>query len=160
MKNTLDIFKRYAELRSPLFEEVNPEIIIKAQIEKMGEDGKNIKLNVKGRSSDYKLDPELFLLLFKNLLKNAFEAQDGKKEAEVNLIFNRNNFVLEICDKGKGIPSEIIDKIWNPFFTTKKDGLGMGLALVKRIAESHFAKIDVYSEINKGTKFKITFPKI
>jgi len=160
MKNTVDIFKRYAELRSPLFEEVNPEIIIRAQIEKMGEEGKNIKLNVRGRSSDYKLDPELFLLLFKNLLKNAFEAQDGKKEVEVNLIFNRNNFVLEVCDNGKGIPPEIIDKIWNPFFTTKKDGLGMGLALVKRIAESHFAKINVYSEINKGTKVKIIFPKI
>jgi two-component system sensor histidine kinase PilS (NtrC family) len=160
IKNALDVFKRYAELRTPLFEEVNPEIIIRAQIEKMGEDGKNIKLNVKGKSCDYKIDPELFLLLFKNLLNNAFEAQNGKKEAEVNLIFNKNDFVLEVCDKGKGIPRDIIDKIWNPFFTTKKDGLGMGLALVKRIAESHFAKINVYSEINKGTKVKITFPKI
>ena len=160
MKNILDIFKRYAELRTPLFEEVNPEIIIRAQIEKMGEDGKNIKLNVKGKSSDYRIDPELFLLLFKNLLNNAFEAQDGKKEARVNLIFNKNNFILEICDNGKGISPEIIDKIWNPFFTTKKNGLGMGLALVKRIAESHFAKIDIYSEINKGTKVKVIFPRI
>lgn len=160
MKNILDIFKRYAELRTPLFEEVNPEIIIRAQIEKMGEDGKNIKLNIKGKSSDYRIDPELFLLLFKNLLNNAFEAQDGKKEARVNLIFNKNNFILEICDNGKGISPEIIDKIWNPFFTTKKNGLGMGLALVKRIAESHFAKIDIYSEINKGTKVKVIFPRI
>ncbi len=160
MKNILDIFERYAKLRTPLFEEVNPEIIIRAQIEKMGEDGKNIKLNIKGKSSDYRIDPELFLLLFKNLLNNAFEAQDGKKEAQVNLIFNKNNFILEICDNGKGISPEIIDKIWNPFFTTKKNGLGMGLALVKRIAESHFAKIDIYSEINKGTKVKVIFPRI
>ena len=160
MKNILDIFERYAKLRTPLFEEVNPEIIIRAQIEKMGEDGKNIKLNVKGKSSDYRIDPELFLLLFKNLLNNAFEAQDGKKEVQVNLIFNKNNFILEICDNGKGISPEIIDKIWNPFFTTKKNGLGMGLALVKRIAESHFAKIDIYSEINKGTKVKVIFPRI
>lgn len=160
IKRVIDTFTRYAKLKEPSFQEVNPEILVKAQIEEMGEKGKEIILKVKGVSSDYKLDPELFLLLFKNLLNNAIEAQDGNPCIEVNLIFNKNNFVLRIVDKGKGIPEEIKDKIWNPFFTTKKEGLGMGLALVKRIAESHFAKINLYSEIGKGTKVEVIFPRI
>ena len=160
IKKVIDTFTRYAKLREPSFQEINPEILIRAQIEEMGEKGKSIILKVKGISSDYKLDPELFLLLFKNLLNNAIEAQNGNPEVEVDLVFNRNNFVLRFVDKGKGIPEEIKDKIWNPFFTTKKEGLGMGLALVKRIAESHFAKVSLHSEIGKGTKVEVIFPKI
>ncbi|MEO0275636.1 MAG: HAMP domain-containing sensor histidine kinase [candidate division WOR-3 bacterium] len=160
IKKVIDTFTRYAKLKEPIFQEVNPEILIKAQIEEMGEKGKSIMLKVKGNSSDYRIDPELFLLLFRNLLNNAIEAQNGNPEVEVDLIFNKNNFVLKIIDKGKGIPEEIKDKIWNPFFTTKKEGLGMGLALVKRIAESHFAKINIYSKSGKGTEVEVIFPKI
>ncbi len=160
IKRVIDTFTRYAKLKEPSFQEINPEILIRAQIEEMGEKGKSIILKVRGVSSDYKLDPELFLLLFKNLLSNAIEAQNGNPEVEVTLVFNKNNFVLQISDKGRGIPEEIREKIWNPFFTTKKEGLGMGLALVKRIAESHFAKINLYSEIDKGTKVEVIFPRI
>lgn len=160
IKRVIDTFTRYAKLKEPSFQEINPEILIRAQIEEMGEKGKSIILKIRGVSSDYKLDPELFLLLFKNLLSNAIEAQNGNPEVEVTLVFNKNNFVLQISDKGRGIPEEIREKIWNPFFTTKKDGLGMGLALVKRIAESHFAKINLYSEIDKGTKVEVIFPRI
>ncbi len=160
MERIIDTFIRYAKLRKPIFEEVNPEIIIKAQADEWTKKGKALKINTQGISSDFKLDPELFLMLFKNLMENAFEATNGKGPVEVNLIFHRNNFTLEISDKGKGIPNNISNKIWSPFFSTKTGGVGMGLALVKRIAESHFAKINLESEEGKGTKISVSFPKL
>ncbi|MEO0253620.1 MAG: histidine kinase dimerization/phospho-acceptor domain-containing protein, partial [candidate division WOR-3 bacterium] len=89
IKRVIDTFTRYAKLKEPSFQEINPEILIRAQIEEMGEKGKSIILKIRGVSSDYKLDPELFLLLFKNLLSNAIEAQNGNPEVEVTLVFNK-----------------------------------------------------------------------
>lgn len=160
MERIIDTFIRYAKLRRPVFGEVNPEIIVKAQADEWIKKGKKLRINTQGTSSDFKLDPELFLMLFKNIMENAFEATDGKGPVEVNLIFQRSNFILEVCDKGKGIPPGISDKIWSPFFSTKKGGVGMGLALVKRIAESHFAKINLESKEGEGTKVSISFPKL
>lgn len=160
MNKIIETFIRYAKMRTPVFEEVNPEILVKIEVENLRKEGREIKVNTQGESSDFKIDPELFILLFKNLMENAFEACENKKPVEVNLFFRKNSFTLEVVDRGKGIPEGIKEKIWSPFFSTKKEGVGMGLALVKRIAESHFARINLESREGEGTKISITFPKL
>ena len=62
-------------------------------------------------------------------------------------------------DNGSGIPSEIKDKIFEPRFTTKTSGMGLGLGIVKNIIESHNGSIDYISKIDKGTTFTIIIPK-
>ncbi|RKY30819.1 MAG: PAS domain-containing sensor histidine kinase, partial [Candidatus Omnitrophota bacterium] len=68
------------------------------------------------------------------------------------------NVIIKISDTGKGIPPEIINDIFKPFYTTKPDGSGIGLSLVKEFVKANSGKIDVKSEVNKGTEFTITFP--
>jgi len=66
--------------------------------------------------------------------------------------------IVEISDTGKGIKPEVIDKIFNPFFTTKKDGLGLGLSICSRLIEENRGKVDVVSMPGKGTTFVLALP--
>jgi two-component system NtrC family sensor kinase len=65
---------------------------------------------------------------------------------------------LTVADQGKGIDSATLERIFEPFFSTKKRGTGLGLAIVKQIVEQHGGTISVQSEIDKGTKFIIDLP--
>jgi PAS domain S-box-containing protein len=101
-------------------------------------------------------------LIIHTALRHAqgFVAQQGKKR----IIAPQNNdsypdFVeVQIEDTGKGISSKNIEKIFNPFFTTRLDGIGLGLAIVSRILEQHRAQIFVESKVGIGTKFVMLFP--
>jgi signal transduction histidine kinase len=66
--------------------------------------------------------------------------------------------VIKIDDDGVGIPTESLVKIWDPFFTTKPGGLGLGLPICRRIAEDHGARIEVSSQIDHGTTVTVIFP--
>ena len=66
--------------------------------------------------------------------------------------------ILEIADTGNGIPQESIDKIFEPLFTTKAKGIGLGLAVCRSIIERHGGGIEVRSEVGKGTTFTIELP--
>ena len=66
--------------------------------------------------------------------------------------------VIALSDTGKGIPKEIVDKIFEPFFTTKKDGTGLGLSVCYGIVKWHGGFMNVYSEVDRGTTFKVYLP--
>jgi signal transduction histidine kinase len=66
--------------------------------------------------------------------------------------------VVEVSDTGQGIPKDEIDRIFEPFFSTKKHRFGMGLSLVKQIVSEHLGEIEVKSEMGQGTTFKLIFP--
>ncbi|MBA1335471.1 MAG: hypothetical protein HPY66_1096 [Firmicutes bacterium] len=97
-----------------------------------------------------------------NLCKNAIEAMDGV-EHPVLLIrteYERKNeeMVLTIADNGKGIPDEHLEKIREPFFSTKENGTGLGLSVSFRIVEDHGGRMEVESEMGKGTAFRVKLP--
>jgi signal transduction histidine kinase len=66
--------------------------------------------------------------------------------------------VVEVSDTGPGVPSEVTDKIFNPFFTTKPQGSGLGLAIVRKIVDAHEGRIDVNSIPDRGTTFRVKLP--
>ncbi len=66
--------------------------------------------------------------------------------------------LITVADEGKGIPPENLPNIFRPFFTTKGHGTGLGLSLARRIVEAHGGRIDVRSEVGKGTQFTIRLP--
>jgi signal transduction histidine kinase len=67
--------------------------------------------------------------------------------------------VLEVVDTGRGIPPELERRIFDPFFSTKEGGTGLGLAIASRIVEKHGGIIDYVTQPNRGTTFRLVFPK-
>jgi signal transduction histidine kinase len=125
----------------------------------------NITLDVSNQlSPDSKLhiNPPLIYWVIENLLKNALDAIQNKKGAiKLHAEEGPNNFTIDVTDTGKGIPKSNFKKVFQPGFTTKKRGWGLGLSLTKRIVEDyHKGKIFVKSsEVGKGTTFRIILPK-
>lgn len=108
------------------------------------------------------LNESLFSWTIENLVRNAIDAMKGKGNLDILIKQSKNWVYIYIKDSGKGIPKSKYQTIFNPGFTTKKRGWGLGLSLSKRIIEEyHNGKIKVYeSEINKGTTFQIALRKI
>ncbi len=93
-----------------------------------------------------------------HLMRNAVEATPSGGAITIRTSREPGGAVFEISDTGRGISKEDIERIFDPFFSTKKHRFGMGLSLVKQIVSAHMGEIDVQSEIDKGTTFRLTFP--
>lgn len=98
-----------------------------------------------------------------NLILNAIEAIDQKGQVTISLSHSikdgfHHEAIVEVKDNGKGIPPENLKKIFNPFFSTKADGTGLGLAAVRRILRAHKGRVEVDSIIDKGSVFRLYLP--
>lgn len=116
-----------------------------------------ISIQCEDKSLTAPISVSLFEWVIENLTKNAVDAMDGKGTI-IFLIFKENqSVVIEVSDTGKGIPPSKLKTVFEPGYTTKKRGWGLGLSLVKRIVEEHHkGKIYVKSsEIGKGTTFRV-----
>lgn len=101
---------------------------------------------------------KLRIALF-NIVINAIEAmEEGAGILSIKLSRHHNNMTLVISDNGCGISKENISRLFEPYFTQKRNGMGLGLAFTLNILQAHKANIDVSSAENKGTTFTITFP--
>lgn len=108
------------------------------------------------------INPALHSWTIENLVKNAIDAMKGRGVLSLNILEDETDVKIYISDSGKGIPKNQFKKIFEPGFTTKKRGWGLGLSLTKRIVEEyHKGKIKVHhSEINKGTTIVVSFKKV
>lgn len=103
---------------------------------------------------------ESFDMIFINLLSNAVDAMDKKGRLSIGIERGEDDFTLKVSDTGSGIEKEIMDEIFNPFFTTKSntEGNGLGLYIVYNEVKKRNGSIDVDSEMGRGTTFKINLP--
>jgi signal transduction histidine kinase len=110
---------------------------------------------------EFNINNQLFDWVLENLLKNALDAMDGEGKIDVEASQDARNTIIDITDTGKGIPKNKFETIFEPGYSTKRRGWGLGLSLTKRIVEEyHQGKIFVsQSELGKGTTFRITLPK-
>jgi len=99
---------------------------------------------------------------FINVLSNAIDAIEKEGTITIRTWANEEKIYIQIQDSGKGIPTDVIDKIYDPFFTTKSvgKGVGLGLSITYGIIQEHNGKIDVKSVQNSGTTFTISLPCI
>jgi PAS domain S-box-containing protein len=111
------------------------------------------------KSFEMKIDPELIKQSLMNLIQNAIDAVDKNGKVEINYFKKGNNLIIEVTDNGNGIPEKIKNKIFDLYYTTKPEGTGLGLSIVQKIVAEHEGTIEVFSEANKYTKFKITIPQ-
>ncbi len=98
--------------------------------------------------------------VFLNLISNAAQATGSDGVIQLSTRIRGANAIVEISDNGSGIPPDILPKIFDPFFTTKKigEGTGLGLSIAYKIINEHGGRIEVSSEVGKGTRFTITLP--
>jgi PAS domain S-box-containing protein len=98
-----------------------------------------------------------------NLMLNAFSAMSGSERGERRLVvrtrsIDKSNVLIEVEDSGTGIPEEKLESIFDPYITSKPDGLGMGLSICRSIIERHGGKISAANNPEVGAKFSITLP--
>ena len=109
--------------------------------------------------------------VFANLLINAYQALDGQGRIDVTAKLATtaadgalmpdglkpvDTVIVDIADNGPGVPADVAEKIFNPFFTTKPKGSGLGLAVVRKIVDAHDGRIDMTTAEGRGTKFRVT----
>jgi|CXWL01.1.fsa_nt_gi PAS domain S-box-containing protein len=104
-------------------------------------------------------DPNQFEVVFTNLILNAIQAMNNVGKIDIR-ISDKDDFVsIEVQDSGPGIPSELLSKIFDPLFTSRQIGTGLGLPSCKNIVENHGGTITVNTALGKGTTFSIRLPK-
>lgn len=106
------------------------------------------------------IDPALMLEVFENLLQNAAQAMDGAGRIEVRALADEREVVIEVVDEGPGIPADLVDSIFAPFFTTKGSGNGLGLSIAKKNVEAHAGSIVARSGPRGGAIFRIRLPRL
>lgn len=120
-----------------------------------------ITFSLKTEGADFTMmgDREKIKIAIRNLLINAIEAIKNKGQIELLLKEKEKEIVVEVIDNGCGIPPEILSRIFEPYFSTKEKGTGLGLAICKRIVEEHHGTIYLESQVAKGTKVTLIFPR-
>jgi len=118
-----------------------------------------VNSNIKGHPMQLRTDAEQISRAFTNIISNAIQAMTGK-EGELNIDTGTDDsFVcIKFQDNGCGIPEDNLDKIFEPLFTTKPKGIGLGLASTKRLVEQNGGKIEIASQAGRGTTFTVKLP--
>jgi nitrogen fixation/metabolism regulation signal transduction histidine kinase len=149
--------------------QANPrEINLLAQINSSAELFKNIRnVSINISCSDLKeviiyADKEQIYSMLTNVIRNAVQSIPSNRTGvvDIGLKTEKDRVLISVSDNGVGIPEDMGDKMFIPNFTTKSSGMGIGLAIVKRIVETANGTITYRSEVDKGTTFIINFPLI
>jgi signal transduction histidine kinase len=110
-----------------------------------------------------KIDRTQLIRIITNLVKNAIQAipeQQENKAVAVTIKKESNNVIITVADNGMGIATEDFNRIFEPKFTTKSSGMGLGLSIIKNIIENYNGTITVESRKGKGTTFTVSLPII
>jgi PAS domain S-box-containing protein len=104
-------------------------------------------------------DKEKLIIALLNIIVNALEAMSEEVGVlKINTLTKNNQVIIEISDNGRGIPEQNLSKLFEPFFTSKQSGTGLGLTATHTIISKHDGVIKVLSEVNKGTTFIVSLP--
>jgi two-component system sensor histidine kinase HydH len=124
-------------------------------------DSQRVRLKLNQPKSDLKVsaDPDLLQQLLLNLLQNSLAATPAEGEIELGIKQLTGEIELWVQDSGKGLTAEDQAKMFDPFYTTKNDGTGLGLVMVQQIVEQHNGRIDVETELGQGTCIRVTLPQ-
>jgi two-component system, NtrC family, sensor histidine kinase HydH len=121
-----------------------------------------VERNYAPATPDAQVDAQLCEQIFVNLITNAYEAMDGHGRLRISIApevqYMRPGVAVIIEDSGPGVPSESREQIFNPFFTSKKEGVGLGLSIVAKIIDDHRGSIRLESPPGQGARFHVFLP--
>ncbi len=138
--------------------------IIKSVLYLVGPEIRKRRIHTKSEFSNQALNARIQEIeaqqVFLNLILNALAALEDDGQLDIEAKVQANKICVTVSDTGKGISKKNISKIFDPFYTTRKDGMGLGLSIVKRIVQSNQGNIRVESTENRGTTFTLMFHRV
>lgn len=163
--------EEYVLIPRPIFQKEKIQEVVEASLQSFSREAieKGISLNLGTEALEGEgelfIDKDLVIKALSRILENSLEAITqkpfGKKQAILNVaLFGDGGYTgISISDKGEGIQKKNIDHIFEPFFSTRPNRVGLGLTFAKRVMEEHDGKIEVESRLKKGTTVTLIFPK-
>jgi len=152
----------FARKDNPSFELVDLRKVVNESIEKLRLERKwRLKFEAPGDLPKVKADPFQLQEVFINIIRNAKEAMKDGGDIDVRILVSTDWVDVSITDTGEGIPEENLEKISQPFFTTKPhgQGVGLGLPICQRIVSNHKGEIMIKSKVGTGTTFTVRLPR-
>mgnify|MGYP003344095625 FL=1 len=158
MSSIASAFSNFSEMPIQKGEKTNIVVAIKLALEIFKEE--NISFKSDEQAIIVEIDKPQIVRIITNLIKNSVQACQNvsNPEIKVNIKKKKDSVEIKVKDNGHGIPDEVISNIFEPNFTTKSGGMGLGLGMVKNLVMSYNGKIDFDTKLNKGTTFTINFP--
>lgn len=159
MTNIANEFSNFASLPKLHFENFQIYTLLK-QLRDFYR-GQDLILNQAFEDCEIMGDKHQLQRVFNNLIRNGYQSVPEGREPELELYFEveKDSVFIHVKDNGSGIPNHIFERIFEPKFTTKDSGKGLGLAMVKNIVKAHKGNITVKTELNKGTIFTVELPR-
>lgn len=159
MSSIASAFSNFAKMPAQQNETLNVVKIVKLALDIFNED--YIFFTSESDEVIAKFDRTQLIRVVTNLVKNAIQAMPENQipKIVINVSSNDRDVIITVSDNGSGVSEENKEKVFEPKFTTKTSGMGLGLAMVKNIIETYNGSIEFSSEKNMGTTFKVTFPK-
>lgn len=162
--NFVEAYRNFTSLPTPQLQNTQSEQLLSHVVRLMQDDlhekGIEIKLEQADPNLQIPLDPELIEMVLINLVKNAGEALEGQAGARIRIaagIGSNQRAFIKVEDNGPGIMQEALERIFVPFYTTKKGGSGIGLAWSRQIMHLHGGSLNVHSREGQGASFVLSF---
>ncbi|PMC36736.1 two-component sensor histidine kinase [Bacillus sp. UMB0899] len=143
---------------APIKKDISLQHVLEEFLPLIIDSSENIKININLMDKAIPIDPKQMKQVFHNLVRNSIEAMGGKGEIHIYSQIINGYFHIYLKDSGPGIPTDLQGKIYEPFTSSKDDGTGLGLMIVKRIVENHDGYISIYDTSSDGTTFLIGLP--
>lgn len=161
MLDFIDDYRKITRVPKPVLETKDLKELVDeiATLTKGELKANDIELTLQVGSHQLNIDSKLIEQVLINLIKNAQQALAGRSDGKITIRSERaeNNIHLNISDNGPGISEKVLPEIFIPFYTTKKQGSGIGLSLSKQIMHMHGGSIKANSKVGSGTDFTLTF---
>lgn len=162
LNNIITDFLNFAKPKAPNFVACRIEDILEKNITFFASDIKDKAYRIEKRARtdlpQIVADPNMLYQAFLNLLINARQAMPDGGKIMIELTANDNKIKIHFEDEGSGIQPDVLSKIWDPFFTTKETGTGLGLGIVKNIIEAHDGQVSFENRPVKGARMTIELP--
>ncbi len=162
LNNIINDFLNFAKPKNPDIHPCNVEDIIEKNLSFLEPQIEKQNFEIEKRFIDglpeIMADNSMLYQAFLNILLNSFQAMPDGGRIVISAFSDDKNVILIFEDNGKGITDDNIKKIWNPFFTTKDMGTGLGLGIVKNIIESHMGEIKISNRSSMGVQVEIVLP--
>jgi len=166
MKAIIGRFSDFAKMPHPQLQEVQINDVVRgaaklveAQLDVPGRPAITKRLELGGPIAPIQADPDLLHRAIQNLALNAVDAMPSGGTLTIRTTARPGGVRLEVSDTGAGLTKEECERLFTPYYTTKKHGTGLGLAIVQSVVSDHGGKVSVESEPGRGTTFRVDLPQ-